>query len=82
MEISWQKGANRPHRRFKGSVKGSAALGRFERESDWPSSDDEIHWKSDGDGYVVLGSDPIDIQMLRITSEDTEYFHAIQLTTT
>ncbi len=78
LELVWKVNGKRSHRRFVGEVAGSTAMGKFEKQDQWPFSEDKIHWSSDGVGYVILQSDPVELRLLQMTTEGVEFLRALR----
>ncbi|HEX4464593.1 MAG TPA: tetratricopeptide repeat protein [Solirubrobacterales bacterium] len=82
LQLAWQAGGKRTHRRFTGKIMGGTALGVFQMEREWPIPDEKIHWGPAGAGYVVFQASPLSLRMLQITGGKTEHFQAVSVSAT
>jgi tetratricopeptide (TPR) repeat protein len=73
IELSWEEGSYRGHRRFTGTASGATLFGKFETESasSWRS---EMSWEDDGVGYAYFDpGEGRDLHFIKLKDDKATY---------
>lgn len=79
IEVVWSAAGKGSHRRFVGVLAGATAVGSFEKQATWPSSDDPIHWESDGAGYMLFAEKDNAFTMVKALGHSPKFIQAEQV---
>jgi hypothetical protein len=70
--VNWKQGSYLSQRRFRASIVGAAASGKFEKEA-FSSNSESTNWQEDGSGFCFITDDGKTLRLLKLSPPDAAF---------